>query len=133
MPTAQAPQPHPTRIALAHKADVDVATTSSLIRAVEKPAPKAESTQTRTSSSRSNWLIQLGATDEEEKARAILSRAREQGRSVLKQAEGFTEKVNKDGTTLYRARFSGFDEPNEAQAACKSLKRNGFSCFATRG
>jgi len=33
---------------------------------------------------------------------------------------------------LYRARFSGFEEADSAQEACKSLKRNGFACFATR-
>jgi D-alanyl-D-alanine carboxypeptidase len=50
---------------------------------------------------------------------------------VLSKAEPFTEKVTKDGTTLYRARFAGFDE-DTAQTACKVLKRNGFACFATR-
>ena len=35
----------------------------------------------------------------------------------------FTEKVNKGGTTLYRARFSGFDEADAGQNACKALKR----------
>ena len=47
-------------------------------------------------------------------------------------SRSFIEKVIKDGTTLCRARFSGFDE-DAAQSACKVLKSNGFSCFATRG
>ncbi|MEG9527894.1 MAG: SPOR domain-containing protein, partial [Hyphomicrobiales bacterium] len=36
------------------------------------------------------------------------------------------------GTTLFRARFSGFAEQDSAQEACSALKRSGFSCFATR-
>ena len=39
---------------------------------------------------------------------------------------------SKGGSTLYRARFSGFDEV-KAASACKSLQRTGFSCFAVRG
>jgi D-alanyl-D-alanine carboxypeptidase len=82
-------------------------------------------------SSRSGWMIQLGAVPEENKASELIERARSSGRHVLSKAEPFTEKVTKDGATLYRARFAGFDE-DAAQTACKVLKRNGFACFATR-
>jgi D-alanyl-D-alanine carboxypeptidase len=50
---------------------------------------------------------------------------------VLFDAEAFTEKVEKGGATLWRARFAGF-EGGEAQQACNSLKRSGFACFAQR-
>ena len=82
-------------------------------------------------SSRSGWMIQLGAVPEENKASELIQRARSSSSHVLSKAEPFTEKVTKDGTTLYRARFAGFDEET-AQTACKVLKRNGFACFATR-
>jgi D-alanyl-D-alanine carboxypeptidase len=78
------------------------------------------------------WVIQLGAPDDEGKAKEILEEARQAVRGVLAKASPFTEKVVRDGATLYRARFSGFDEADDAQEACKSLKRNGFACFATR-
>ena len=78
------------------------------------------------------WVIQLGATDNESKAKEMLARAKEKSRSTLAKASPFTEKVQKGGATLYRARFAGFDS-DAAQAACKSLKRDGFSCFASRG
>jgi D-alanyl-D-alanine carboxypeptidase len=78
------------------------------------------------------WVIQLGAMDDEDKAKSILDEARHRSRGVLAKASPFTEKVVRDGATLYRARFSGFDEADSAQEACKSLKRNGFACFATR-
>lgn len=80
----------------------------------------------------SGWVIQLGATEDEAKAREILDEARQRSRGALAKASPFTEKIVRDGATLYRARFSGFDEADSAQEACKTLKRNGFACFATR-
>ena len=79
-----------------------------------------------------SWVIQLGALDDEVKAKAILDHARSRSGRALAKASAFTEKVVREGTTLYRARFSGFDEAPSAEAACKTLKRSGFNCFATR-
>jgi D-alanyl-D-alanine carboxypeptidase len=76
------------------------------------------------------WVIQLGAMDDEDKAKTVLADARKTG--SLSRAAPFTEKVVHGGTTLFRARFSGFSEAEDAQDACRSLKRNGFTCFATR-
>jgi D-alanyl-D-alanine carboxypeptidase len=78
------------------------------------------------------WVIQLGAMDDEGKAKAVLDEARTRSGRMLAKASAFTEKVVREGATLYRARFSGFQEADSAQEACKSLKRNGFNCFATR-
>lgn len=79
------------------------------------------------------WIIQLGATDDETKARDILDNARAKAGKALVKASPFTEKISRDGSTLYRARFSGFSESGDAEMACKALKRSGFSCFASRG
>ncbi|WP_244548284.1 serine hydrolase [Bosea vaviloviae] len=79
------------------------------------------------------WIIQLGATDDEAKAKDILARARSKAAGPLADASGFTEKVEKGGATLFRARFVGFEDPKDAQNACTKLKRDGFACFATRG
>jgi D-alanyl-D-alanine carboxypeptidase len=72
--------------------------------------------------------IQIGAPDNLAKANALLSRARERNRSTLASAKPVTEKVRKGDATLYRARFAGLDSAS-AEAACRSLKRTGFSCF----
>jgi D-alanyl-D-alanine carboxypeptidase len=82
-------------------------------------------------SAKLGWMIQLGAMPEEAKATELIERAKTTGVKELSKAEPFTEKVTKDGATLFRARFAGFDE-DAAQSACKLLKRNGFACFATR-
>jgi D-alanyl-D-alanine carboxypeptidase len=77
------------------------------------------------------WMIQIGATDDPAKANALLIRARAQNRSALALATPMTETVREGGDTMYRARFAGLDFAS-AEAACRSLKRNGFSCFPTR-
>ncbi|MFC5556838.1 serine hydrolase [Methylobacterium iners] len=78
------------------------------------------------------WVIQLGAMDDEDKAKSMLAEARARAGGMLGKAAPYTVKVEHGGATLYRARFSGFSEQDDAQDACKALKRSGFSCFATR-
>ncbi len=80
---------------------------------------------------RNGWMIQIGATDDAAKANALLDKARQRGRSILGSARPVTEKVRKGEDTFYRARFAGLDSAS-AETACRSLKRDGFSCFAAR-
>ena len=80
---------------------------------------------------RSGWMIQVGATGDISKATELLARAKSEGRKMLTTAQAFTEKVQKGSETLYRARFAGL-EADSATLACKTLKRSGFSCFATK-
>lgn len=77
------------------------------------------------------WIIQIGATDAADKATDLLNRAKTQGSGALASARPFTEKVRKGEATLYRARFAGLDT-TEAEQACRTLKRSGFACFATK-
>ena len=76
------------------------------------------------------WVIQIGATDDASKANDLLIKARAQNRSTLASAKAVTEKVKKGEDVFYRARFAGLDSAT-AEKACASLKRGGFSCFAT--
>ncbi len=99
--------------------------------ALAKTEPKADETIDTRPTGSTGWVIQLGATEDEAKAKEILTLAKDSAK-LLSKAAPFTEKVTKGGTTLWRARFSGFDT-DSAQAACRTLKRSGFSCFATRG
>jgi D-alanyl-D-alanine carboxypeptidase len=77
------------------------------------------------------WMIQIGATDEAAKAQELLVRAKSESHAGLGHARPFTEKIQKGHETLWRARFAGLGE-DSAEAACKALKRAGFSCFATK-
>ena len=81
--------------------------------------------------SRSGVMIQIGAPDSVTKANELLAHARGQARGALAGARPFTEKVQKGGTTLFRARFAGLDA-GEAEGACRALKRAGMSCFTTK-
>jgi D-alanyl-D-alanine carboxypeptidase len=78
-----------------------------------------------------DWKIQIGATDDAAKATALLNKARQRDRGLLAAARPVTEKVRKGESAFYRAQFAGLDSAS-AESACRSLKRSGFSCFATR-
>ncbi len=101
--------------------------------AAETKVAKAEpiAAEARPAAARTGWMIQIGATEDVDKAHALLARAKTEGRGLLSAAEGFTEKVQKGDAVLYRARFAGL-EPTAAEAACKTLKKSGFACFPTK-
>ncbi|MGO9674613.1 MAG: serine hydrolase [Methylocella sp.] len=102
---------------------------------IEKAAAPADSDKPemarRPAAARTGWMIQIGATDDIAKANALLAKAKADDRKTLSAAQPFTEKVQKGAATLYRARFAGL-EADSAELACKTLKRTGFSCFATK-
>ncbi len=119
------PGPQP-KIALRAAAHTAAAQRSEQAKAsVEEPEKRAGRP------ANAGWMIQVGATDDAGKANDLLMRAKSRGKGALASARGFTEKVQKGSETLYRARFAGLEE-NSAETACKTLKRTGFSCFATR-
>ncbi|QRM31735.1 D-alanyl-D-alanine carboxypeptidase [Microvirga sp. VF16] len=101
------------------------------VASLKMDAPKTEVAEPKKAVT--GWVIQLGATDDEDKAKAMLDSARSRFGKLLNKAAPFTEKVTVDGSTLYRARFSGFSESNDAANACKQLKKGGMNCFASRG
>jgi D-alanyl-D-alanine carboxypeptidase len=77
------------------------------------------------------WIIQVGALETEGEARQRLDAARSQARGLLGKADPFTESVSKGDKKLFRARFAGLDR-DQAEAACKTLKRSDISCIAIR-
>ncbi len=101
----------------------------------EESRPVQETRVAKTADSRpaahDGWKIQIAAIDDADKASDMLSRAQAENQATLALAKPFTERVQRGDATLYRARFAVLDA-NAAEAACRSLKRTGFSCFATR-
>jgi D-alanyl-D-alanine carboxypeptidase len=78
------------------------------------------------------WIIQVGALDSESEARERIEAARGQARGLLSRADPFTEPVVAKGDRkLYRARFAGLDR-DQAEAACRTLKRSEISCITIR-
>lgn len=133
---AEPPEAAPVKLAAA-SAPVEKAHetgVTTVAKAAEKAAEPAAAPASRTAlATTGKWIIQLGATDDEAKAKDILARARAKAAGPLADATAVTEKVEKGGSTLFRARFAGFDDSKDAQNACARLKRDGFACFATRG
>jgi D-alanyl-D-alanine carboxypeptidase len=78
------------------------------------------------------WVIQIGATPDQDQAHKLLAKAKDQGGRALSAATPFTVAVNSGSAQLYRARFGGFDNQDRAAAACKALKRKGFACWASQ-
>jgi hypothetical protein len=62
------------------------------------------------------WIVQIGAFDIEREAQRQLSSAHAKAGHVLDNADPFTEVVVKGDKTLYRARFAGFRQKDEAEA-----------------
>ncbi|HEY8381711.1 MAG TPA: D-alanyl-D-alanine carboxypeptidase [Microvirga sp.] len=128
-PVASAPLPPAAPVA---KVEDRLPVGHTVVAKAEPVEAKVTETRSAARPSVTGWVIQLGAMDDEDKAKTMLDAAKSKTGRTLARASAFTEKVTKSGSTLYRARFSGFDEAEEAEAACKALKRNGFACFATR-
>lgn len=73
------------------------------------------------------WMIQIGAYNQKEMAQRKLNEALLK-HSSLKNRLGYTEPVHKDDTTLYRARFEGFDR-EDARKTCHTLRKAKFKCL----
>ncbi len=130
-PVRLGPAAPDTRVAAAAKPDAISFNAAPDDRTDTTPGPHGPFEDGRPAGARSGVVIQIGATADAGSAAELLSRARSEGRSALASARPFTEKVRQGDSTLYRARFAGL-EPAEAEAACRTLKRSGFACFATR-
>ncbi|MBL8575561.1 MAG: D-alanyl-D-alanine carboxypeptidase [Hyphomicrobiaceae bacterium] len=90
--------------------------------AVAAPVPAARAA--------SGWVIQIGAFDTIDQARGKLAKVRGETGKLLADASPATETVAKGNKTLVRARFTGFDDRDAAQAACSALKRRAIDCLA---
>jgi D-alanyl-D-alanine carboxypeptidase len=80
---------------------------------------------------RGGWAIQVGAFEDEGEAKGKLSAAKGKVTSLVAKAEAYIERTVKGAKTYYRARFAGFDR-DQAQSACKQLKRSEIECMAMK-
>jgi D-alanyl-D-alanine carboxypeptidase len=86
----------------------------------------------QSSARHAGWIVQIGAFDIEREAQQQLSSARAKVGHTLDHAQSFTEAVSKGEKTLYRARLAGFQQKDDAEAACKQLKQNDFDCMIVK-
>ncbi|MEP1934877.1 MAG: D-alanyl-D-alanine carboxypeptidase [Roseibium sp.] len=76
------------------------------------------------------WQVQIAAAESEGQAITMLKQAKAKTGSSLRGRSPYTEPVDSNGQTLYRARFVGFETKTAAWKACRSLKRAKYACFA---
>ena len=114
--------PAPQQVASAAPAPIAVAAPPAAKQA-EAPKPSVRP---------GSWIIQVGALESEAEAKSRLNEARDAARTTLGKAEPFTEAVAKGNKQLYRARFAGFVDKDNAEAVCKTLKRSDVPCFAMK-
>jgi D-alanyl-D-alanine carboxypeptidase len=118
-------------IAPAPIATTPIATTP-IVSAAVAPAPAVTAATVEAparSMSRDGWKIQIGALPSQTAASERLEAARDQFARLLAEAEPYTEAVAKGSTTLYRARFAGFETQAAAQAACVQIKKRAYDCL----
>jgi D-alanyl-D-alanine carboxypeptidase len=111
-------------------------TPQALAYADPTPSPQPQAVQQngaiKAVTSRTGWIIQVGALDSEDEARQRIEAARSQARGLLTKADPFTEPVvGKGEKKLFRARFAGLDR-DQAEAVCRTLKRSDISCITIK-
>jgi D-alanyl-D-alanine carboxypeptidase len=121
-PTIPVAAPAPAPIQVASAAPTISAAAAAPAEAAAPSAPRKVHT---------GWIIQVGAFEAEREAKDRLSSAQSKAKHLLARADAFTETVVNDNRTFFRARFAGF-EKDEAEAACKYLKRNDFACMTLK-
>ncbi len=85
-------------------------------------APKAEVQKV------GGWQIQIAAAASAKAAMDLLADAKAKIGGPLNDRDTYTEAVTRDGSTFYRARFTGFASKTEARSACDQLVKNRYDC-----
>ena len=74
------------------------------------------------------WQIQIAAASSAQLAMDLLADAKAKIGGALANRDTYTEAVTRDGSTFYRARFTGFTSKTEARSACEQLVKNRYDC-----
>ncbi len=115
------------------KAPAAIAIASTAAAPRVEPETRGDSVTVATSDRpdiKPGWQVQIAASESENQAVALLKRAKSRTGSALRGRSPYTEPVDANGQTLYRARFVGFENKTAARRACRTLKKAKFACFA---
>jgi D-alanyl-D-alanine carboxypeptidase len=112
--------------------DTDTTTTAAIVpsQSVGNGEPVGDADEQPFETARSGWHVQIAAMPSQENALNYLEGARAKLPSLLAGVTNYTESVSKNGETLYRARFAGFQSKDAAWGACAQLKKQKYSCLA---
>lgn len=101
------------------------------VSAIPTPSPATQAigqTIGKPDTRRSRWEVQIAATDSEAAARSMLANARSNIAGNYAGIAPYTEAVQSGSATLYRARFTGFEDQSSAVSACRELKAQSYAC-----
>ncbi|MEP7031069.1 MAG: serine hydrolase [Pseudolabrys sp.] len=108
-----------------------VLTTKVASAGTNVPIPAAAQESASKPRANGGWMIQVGAFPEEKEAKLRLDAAQAKAKEQLGQADPFTEKTVKGHKAMFRARFAGL-EKDQAETACKHLKRSEIPCMLVK-
>lgn len=118
----------PVRVVLEDTSDLARPATAQPAMALEEPNLLAAASAGSSAPTLSGWAVQVGAFGSEAVARArletVLGLAPELGTG-----RAVTEAIQRDGRTLWRARFDAIEQ-NTARTVCARLARLNEACFA---
>jgi D-alanyl-D-alanine carboxypeptidase len=123
------PQPAPAYMPDTGAA-VAPATTTQSVAAAAATAPEIDTVTTASTAPSAGWVVQIGTSPDKDLAMELLRNAQDKGGKVLRSATPFTVAYGDGAKQVYRARFGGFDDQNDAVNACNALKKKGIGCWA---
>jgi D-alanyl-D-alanine carboxypeptidase (penicillin-binding protein 5/6) len=94
---------------------------------------QANETDVRSVRTSDNWAVQIAATNSREMALTLLAQARSGMSNSFSHILPSAQAITRESTTLYRARFTGFDERSVAVSACKELRSHDYDCIVVQG
>lgn len=108
-----------------------------LIRNPPVPADRsvhraASVTASSAADEKKGWVIQIASLPSQNEADDILDKALGTVRSVLAEAEPYTQFFEKGASHYYRARFGGFLSRQAAANACAKLEKENFNCYTLK-
>ena len=109
-----------------------IASTNSIPVSAIPPASGADQGDPLPPSAKTGWSIQVGAFPNAKAARDRLHDVKESATALLAKLTPYTEKVSKDSTNLFRARFAGFRSEWHARRVCQTLQKRDVDCIVAK-
>lgn len=81
---------------------------------------------------KTGWSIQIGAFPNAKAARERLQDVKDSATALLAKTIPYTEKVSKESTNLFRARFAGFRSEWHARRVCQTLQKRDVDCIVAK-
>lgn len=119
----------PNQVASIAPSYAEASTDTTLVDAVTTGSTRQKSAKNDTSPD--GWVIQVGVSPTKEMASDLLDNAKSKGGKVLGSAKAYAVAFGTGSSQVYRARFSGFEDQQEAVNACNVLKKSGIKCWAS--